>query len=967
MRLKTILASCLVMLSVTAMAKDYKYKTVAGDMTNTRIYTLDNGLRVYLSVNRQKPRIQTYIAVRTGSRNDPAETTGLAHYLEHIMFKGTTRFGTSNYQLEAPLLKQIEDKYEVYRTLTDDLQRKQCYHEIDSLSQLAARYFIPNEYDKLMSSIGAEGTNAFTSNDVTCYVENIPSNEVDNWARIQADRFQNMVVRGFHTELEAVYEEYNMGLSDDGRKVWQALFAKLYPTHPYGTQTTIGTQAHLKNPSIVNIKNYFNSYYRPNNTAICLSGDFDPDAMMAVIDKYFGQWQPNASLSFPQYAPVKTLAAPTDTTVVGQEAEALMMGWKFDGAASMQNDTLSVIELLLNNGKAGLIDLNVNQQMKSLGCYAGVIPMAEYSTFVMGGGPKEGQTLDEVKQILLEQVELLKKGEFDEGLIKSVVNNLKLQQYTALENNDRRARMYVDAFINGQKWEDQVAYLDRISKLTKQDVVSFANRHFTDGYAVVYKRTGSDASQKKIDKPQITAIPANRDMQSRFVSDILASKPEAIQPRFVDFKTDLTQGKTKKGLPVLYIKNRENGRFSLSFLYEFGEESDKWLPYASEYSEFLGTDKLTAEQLKQKFYALACSNWISVGKRTVTIGIAGLDENMPEALRLMEDFIANMKVDKDAYAKYVANIEKSRKDSKLSQDDNYSALCQYGMYGEYNTQRNIPSADELKDKDPQTLIQMLQALKGYKHTAMYYGPTDLKAFTGILDKNHKTAKKLADVPQGRKYKMQTTPQNEVIIAPYDAKNIYLRQYHNAGRVWSVDELPIIELFNEYYGNGMNAVVFQEMRETRGLAYDAWAYYGVPGYKGEPEYAITHIISQNDKMMDCVNTFNQIINQMPRSDKAFALAKQALTKRLATARTTREGIFNAYLGAKRMGIDYDINEKVYNTIPSITLDDIAKFEQERMANKTYRYLILGNEKELDMPSLEKIGKVTRVSTEQIFGY
>ena len=300
MKLKLIIVFCLIALCATAQSERRTYQSVEGDPMATRIYTLDNGLKVYLSVNKEKPRIQTYIAVRTGSRNDPAETTGLAHYLEHLMFKGTKRFGTSNAEKEAPLLDTIQDMYETYRTMTDTEQRKAQYHRIDSVSQLAARYNIPNEYDKLMAAIGSEGSNAYTSNDVTCYVEDIPANEVENWARIQSDRFQNMVIRGFHTELESVYEEYNMGLTRDNNKMWEAMNRLLFPTHPYGTQTTIGTQEHLKNPSIVNIKNYFRRYYVPNNVAICMAGDLDCDKVMDTIERYFGGWKPNRNLSFPE-------------------------------------------------------------------------------------------------------------------------------------------------------------------------------------------------------------------------------------------------------------------------------------------------------------------------------------------------------------------------------------------------------------------------------------------------------------------------------------------------------------------------------------------------------------------------------------------------------------------------------------------------------------------------------------------
>ena len=307
---RILLFYLLTFLPLSLSAKDYKYATVPGDLMQTRIYTLDNGLKVYISVNQEKPRIQTFIAVRTGSKNDPSETTGLAHYLEHLMFKGTKQFGTNNPQAEAPLLDEIEKRYEEYRLVTDPELRRQKYHEIDSISQLAAQYFIPNEYDKLMAAIGAEGSNAYTSNDVTCYTEDIPSNEVENWAKIQSDRFKNMVIRGFHTELEAVYEEYNIGLSSDQRKLFYTISKMLWPNHPYGTQTTIGTQEHLKNPSIVNIKNYFNKWYVPNNVAICMAGDLDPEKAIALIDKYFGDWKPGDDVTQPTFAPLTPLTTP---------------------------------------------------------------------------------------------------------------------------------------------------------------------------------------------------------------------------------------------------------------------------------------------------------------------------------------------------------------------------------------------------------------------------------------------------------------------------------------------------------------------------------------------------------------------------------------------------------------------------------------------------------------------------------
>ena len=968
MRLKNLFLLILLAVGVSAtQAKDYPYETVQGDMMQARIYKLDNGLTVYLSVNKEKPRIQTFIAVRTGSKNDPAETTGLAHYLEHLMFKGTDKFGVSDPVAERPYLDDIQARYEEYRQITDPALRRQKYHEIDSVSQLAASYFIPNEYDKLMSAIGAEGTNAYTSNDVTCYTEDIPSNEVENWAKIQADRFQNMVIRGFHTELEAVYEEYNIGIAQDQRKLWESMSKMLFPTHPYGTQTTIGTQEHLKNPSITNIKNYFNKWYRPNNVAICMAGDFDPDQVIALIDKYFGSWQPGADVRQPVFPAMAPITAPRDTTVYGLEAETLWMGWRFDRGNSLQVDTLRVIENMLSNGTAGLIDLNINQQMKMLQAWGGCESLRDYSAFILAGTPKDGQTLDEVRTLLLGEIDKLKRGAFSDDLLPSVINNAKLNYYNSLENNRYRANQFVQTYINELPWTQQVGYLDRISKMTKQQVMDFVSRHFRDNYVVVYKRQGEDPNLKKIDKPAITAIPTNRDMVSDFVQDIQNTAVEPIQPRFVDFLRDLTFGKTKKNIPYIYVKNTENGRFQMAFEYKFGEESNLKYSYAPSYLEYLGTDKLTNEQVKQQFYKLACSYNISVSARTIFVNLSGLSENMPQALALLEDLLEHAKVDKGAWEQYVQLTEKSRADAKLNQQSNFSYLVQYGLYGPYNSYRNMLSSEQLRQQDPQELLDLLKNLKQYEHTLLYYGPMSEQEFAAAVTKYHKTGKTFQPVPEGRHYTLEATPQNEVIIAPYDAKNIYMRMVHNEQRMWQPKEAAVKALFNEYFGGGMNTIVFQELREARGLAYNAYAAYVEPSWQDNPEYFFTHIITQNDKMMDCVRQFHSILDTIPESETAFAIAKEALTKRLATQRTTKFGLINAWLSAQRLGIDYDEDERIYKALPDLMLQDIIRFEQQMIARKPYRYIILGDEKELDMKSLEKIGPIRRLSTEEIFGY
>ena len=967
MKIKNLLAISLLALGVSASAKDYKYTTVAGDAMQTRIYTFDNGLKVYLSVNKEKPRIQTYIAVRTGSKNDPAETTGLAHYLEHLMFKGTTKFGTNNPEAEKPLLDDITKRYEEYRQIKDPTLRKQKYHEIDSVSQLAAKYFIPNEYDKLMATIGAEGTNAFTSYDVTCYTEDIPSNEIENWAKIQSDRFQNMVIRGFHTELEAVYEEYNIGLSNDMNKCFDALMAKAFPNHPYGTQTVIGTQEHLKNPSIVNIENYFKKWYVPNNVAICMAGDFDPDKTIALLDQYFGGWKKGDDVRQPVFPKSAPLTAPVDTTVIGQQAEMLLMAWPAEKASSLQCDTLYVIGDILSNGKAGLIDLDLNQAMKVQEAQAGLESLQDYSGFLFIGVPKQGQDLKEVRQLLLDEIGKLKRGEFSDDLLSSVINNKKLNFFRSLDNNRFRVSRFMNAFINGTEWEQEVKEIDRMSRITKEQIVAFANRFFTDGYITVFKTQGVDSLQKKIDKPAITAIPTNRDQVSQFVKDIQNTKVDPIQPVFLDFKKDLTVSKTKNGLPLLYKQNTADGLFNLSFRYEFGHEDDNRYDIAADYLNYLGTDKLSATEVKQQFYKLACNMNVGVNGDNINISLSGLSENMPQALALLEDVLTNAKADEESYKQYVDLILKNREDAKKDQNNCFDYLYHYAVYGPHNVRRDDMTAQQLREANPKMFTDLMKNISSYEHTVLYYGPLSEKEFSDVMSKYHKTGKKLLPAPQGQPFEMQQTPSNEIWIAPYDAKNIYMRMFNNEGRTWNPENQGTISLFNEYYGGGMNGIVFQELREARGLAYNAYAYYYRPSRKGETENFYTHIITQNDKMMDCVKQFHEILNNMPQSEAAFQIAKDAVIKQIASQRTTKFSVLNAYLMAKRLGLDYDLNEKTYNALPSLRLQDIVDFEKQNMANKPYRYIILGDEKELDIKALEQIAPIRRLTLEEVFGY
>jgi predicted Zn-dependent peptidase len=963
-RILSIMAGALVLLSVSCTP--YKYETVKGDPLETKIYTLDNGLKVYMSVNEESPRIKANIAVKVGGKNDPSETTGLAHYFEHLMFKGTEQFGTADYAAEKPLLDQIEALFEVYRTTTDEAERAALYHKIDSISYLASDYFIPNEYDKLMSFIGSEGTNAFTTTDMTFYVEDIPSNQIENWAKIQADRFSNAVIRGFHTELETVYEEKNMSLTKDFQKALATIDGILFPDHPYGTQTVLGTQEHLKNPSIINIKNYYKKYYVPNNMAICVSGDFNPDEMVAIIEKYFGRMQPNEDLSELTLKTEFQLEAPVEKEVYGLDAEAIIMGWKYPGAASKDALIAEVAASVLYNGAAGLIDLNINQEQKVLGASGMSYPRPDASELIIMAYPKQGQTLDEVREIMLEEVAKLRNGEFDEELLAGTVNNLRLAQMKSLESNASRADMFVNSFINGTEWKDEVKKLDNMSQVTKEDIIGWAEKYLRENnYAIVYKRQGEDKDVIKVTAPKITPIKSNRDIQSTFLAEITGTEVDPIEPVFVDYEKSVSKFNVN-GLDVIHVQNNLNDIVNLTYQFNYGKQNDPALEFAVEYLEYLGTPTRSAEEIAEEMYQLACSFNISVRNVFTSIDIEGLSENIPAAMEIVEDLIYNAVPDEEILESLKEDLLKEREDSKLSQDMCFSALQQYMFFGPDYIKKTTLTDKQISELTSEDLLSKIRGIMGCGHEVSYYGPASVSQMETLLRENHRIAEDLKPLEKVMPEFLDTHA-SEVYLVQYDAPQIYYMQYSNNEEKLDVANDPYMNLYNEYFGNGMNCIVFQEMREARALAYSALARLLEPEFQGDSYKYFAFIATQNDKMKTAIQAFDEIINDMPESETAFNIAKEALITTLRTQRITGHNILYSYLDTRELGLTEHRSKKMYEVLQTLTLEDVKETQKKWVEGRTYHYGILGDIKDLDTDYLSTLGPVKTISLEEIFGY
>jgi predicted Zn-dependent peptidase len=946
--------------------KVYKYESVPGDPLNVRIYTLDNGLKVYLTVYKDAPRIQTAIAVRTGSKNDPSDNTGLSHYLEHIMFKGTDEFGTKDYLKEKPLLDQIEYKFEVYKKTTDTVMRKKIYHEIDSISGIAATYAIANEYDKLLAVIGAKGTNAFTSFEETVYINDIPSNKIEPWLQIEQERFKDPVFRIFHTELETVYEEKNMSLDRDDDKVFDDLFLGLFPTNTYGTQTTLGTIEHLKNPSQKSIREYYNSKYVPNNMAIILSGDFNPDEVIKGIDATFGTLP---SKPVKEYVPAieAPLTQPVIKEVVGPDAESITIGYRLGGAATKDADLVTLCNMILSNSTAGLIDLNLNQAQKVLEASAFSYILKDYSVNIFSGKAKEGQSLEEVKNLLLEQIELVKKGAFADWLLPAIINDLRLSEIKSSESNSGRTFSLLDGFIKEIPRSEEVKNIERLSKISKQDIIDFAKKNYNDNYVIVYKRNGTAPNVKKIVKPQITAVTMNRDDESAFLKKIVSEPTPTIQPVFLDYEKDIQKFNVKDIIQVLYNENKENKTFSLYYYFQMGIANIKSIGIALDYLKYLGTSKYSAKQIQEEFYKLGCSFNVYSSENEVWISLSGLSENMEKGIVLFEHLISDCQPNEPALANLVSDIKKRRADDKLNKGTIlWNAMYNYGVYGKKSPFTNILSETELQSLKPADLISLTKGMSGFEHKVLYYGPDKSVNLIALLNKEHKVPALVKPVPAKTVFEQLPNPGTKVYTVNYDMKQVEIVMLSRSDK-YNKERVPVIRLFNEYFGGSMNSIVFQEIRESKGLAYSAYAGYRQPVIPEQHSYLFSYIGTQTDKLPEAMKAMMGIFNNMPESEKAMNSSKEAILNKIRTERITKASVLFNYVNAQKFGLTYDIRKDVYEKVPAMTFGDLKSFQTQFIKDKNYNIMVLGNKSELDVKTLETYGKVNSLTLEDVFGY
>ncbi len=943
------------------------YQSVPNDPLNVQSYTLSNGLRLFLSVNKNEPRIHTNIAVRAGSKHDPPDTTGLAHYMEHMLFKGTSRIGAVDWEQEKIFLERISDLYEAHRQATTEEERKAIYREIDQVSYEAAQLVAPNEYDKLASALGAKGTNAYTWVEQTVYVNDIPTNELERWMELESERFRMMALRLFHTELETVYEEFNIGQDRDFRKVSKTIRQELFPNHPYGQQTTIGSAEHLRKPSHVNIQWYFSTYYVPNNMAIILSGDFDPDEVVALAEKYFGGYKAKSIPEF-QFEEQPELTQPVHREVFGQESPYLEIGWRLGGSKTDDPLMMSMISGLLHNDQAGLMDIYLNQQQKVLESETWAWMYEDYAAFGLYGKPREGQSLEEVEALLLEQIDRLAAGDFETWLMEAVIKDMRVTELKSFENNPSRVNMMTNVFVTGMGWERFVNRYDWYAKVSKEDIVNFVKKHLRrDNFVTVFKRQGDDPNVIKVEKPEITPVSLKREAISDYAKSFLSKSAPRLEPTFADFEKNIRQHQLKNGRPFFYVKNPNNELFRLDFIFEMGKSSDRDLSIALLKLPYLGTSQYSPEALQTEFFRLGLSFGTNCYDERSYFTLTGLDESLEEGLKLISHLLREVQPNAEALQNVVADILVKRENDK--HDRNVilrEAMSNYAKHGADSPFTYRHSVDDLRQLDAEALTAKIKNLIHFEHQLYYYGPRKMEAVASLLEKHHQLPASLQPVLPNKIFpQLDTNP--EILFLDFPIVQADVMLVSKGTPTFNLEEHIMRTWYNEYFGYGLSSIVFQEIRESRALAYATYAYYSTPSHQHKGHYLLAYVGTQPDKLTEAIPALKEILENMPVVEAQMEHARLSILKQIESERVAPSKLFWEYRANLDKGYSHDLNRDIYERLSRATPQDLIDFHQKYVKGREYTFLVLGSKDRLDMNYLSTFGPVKELQLQDVFGY
>ena len=945
------------------------YQSQAEDLNALKVkeYRLENGLTVWLNEDHSQPKVFGAVVVKAGAKDCP--DTGIAHYFEHMMFKGTDRIGTLDYESEKVLLDSIAMKYDELAMTEDTAARARLQKEINELSIRSSEYVIPNEFNRLINRFGGSGLNAATSYDATIYFNTFSPQYMVQWAEINSERLINPVFRLFQSELETVYEEKNMYGDFIGGQVMDTLMARYFGPHPYA-YPIIGSTKNLKNPRLTEMHKFFEDYYVASNMALILSGDFDAQQVMPILEKAFsrirsGNAPKQEKVMLPPFNGRETMKVKFPIPFIKA------MGLGFRGVSANHEDQVALniaVNLLNNANGTGYLD-KLMVEHKLMGALAINESMNEAGILAVAIMPKLLiQSYSSAEKMVWDEINRVKNGDFSDEMFNSLKLEQKRQYASSLENIDSRATIMMNLFSQGKSWNDYLNEVARIESITKEDVVRVAQKYFSNNYLCVTKSTGK-YPKDNLPKPAFSpVVPRNADASSSYAKQLEKIPEQQVAPRIIDFEKDVKTSKLTPLVTLYTTPNPLNDIFTLNISYGIGALEQPELMQLTNYLQLLGTESLSFEQFRSRLQSIGSTLAFDVTPDAFVMKVTGFDNHIDETMELVGDFIRHAKADDKKLRQIVDDAKVSEKAFFKSGDNVASALLEQVKYGDqsrYLRKLSLSQIKKLKGKDMLAIYDKVRSVQCDLH---YCGTLPVEKVIGTI-RQHLPLERTtvaSNSPYYRELKQYDRPTVFFIDMPDMAQSI-VYGYVKGDPGDDKASRHASQLFSVYFGGDMSSLMFQEIREFRSFAYRTSGRYQLPNHahKGTAGSFTAMLSTQSDKTLDALGVLDSLIREMPLKPERMEAVKQTLVNRINNDYPPFRNLSEKVASARMEGFDRDPAEEFLRDIATMDMQDISRFYQEQISGRPVVYVITGNRKHIDMKKLAEYGTIIKVKKKGIY--
>ena len=945
------------------------YQSQAEDLNALKVkeYRLENGLTVWLNEDHSQPKVFGAVVVKAGAKDCP--DTGIAHYFEHMMFKGTDRIGTLDYESEKVLLDSIAMKYDELAMTEDTAARARLQKEINELSIRSSEYVIPNEFNRLINRFGGSGLNAATSYDATIYFNTFSPQYMVQWAEINSERLINPVFRLFQSELETVYEEKNMYGDFIGGQVMDTLMARYFGPHPYA-YPIIGSTKNLKNPRLTEMHKFFEDYYVASNMALILSGDFDAQQVMPILEKAFsrirsGNAPKQEKVMLPPFNGRETMKVKFPIPFIKA------MGLGFRGVSANHEDQVALniaVNLLNNANGTGYLD-KLMVEHKLMGALAINESMNEAGILAVAIMPKLLiQSYSSAEKMVWDEINRVKNGDFSDEMFNSLKLKQKRQYASSLENIDSRATIMMNLFSQGKSWNDYLNEVARIESITKEDVVRVAQKYFSNNYLCVTKSTGK-YPKDNLPKPAFSpVVPRNADASSSYAKQLEKIPEQQVAPRIIDFEKDVKTSKLTPLVTLYTTPNPLNDIFTLNISYGIGALEQPELMQLTNYLQLLGTESLSFEQFRSRLQSIGSTLAFDVTPDAFVMKVTGFDNHIDETMELVGDFIRHAKADDKKLRQIVDDAKVSEKAFFKSGDNVASALLEQVKYGDQSRYLRKLSLSQIKKLKGKDLLAVYGKVRSVQCDLHYCGTLPVEKVIGTI-RQHLPLERTtvaSNSPYYRELKQYDRPTVFFIDMPDMAQSI-VYGYVKGDPVDDKASRHASQLFSVYFGGDMSSLMFQEIREFRSFAYRTSGRYQLPNHahKGTAGSFTAMLSTQSDKTLDALGVLDSLIREMPLKPERMEAVKQTLVNRINNDYPPFRNLSEKVASARMEGFDRDPAEEFLRDIATMDMQDISRFYQEQISGRPVVYVITGNRKHIDMKKLAEYGTIIKVKKKGIY--